>query len=178
MRVFINPGHDMRLDPGACGFGLREADVAWNVGRLVQQYLNNAYVEVSEIIQDDDLWYVCNQANNSESDIFVSIHCNAAANPLAKGTETFCYGFGSKAEVLASCIQRQIVTSVETLNRGVKVANFYVLSHTDMPAVLVELAFISNKEDNDLLRNRQDKFARAIARGITDYGRILEANNE
>ena len=45
----------------------------------------------------------------------------------------------------------------------------YVLSNTDMPAVLVELAFISNAEDVVLLTEQQDEFARAIARGVTDY---------
>ena len=44
-----------------------------------------------------------------------------------------------------------------------------VLKHTDMPAVLVETAFIDNDEDAELLTNRQDDFARAIARGVTDY---------
>jgi len=178
MRVFINPGHDRRVDPGACGYCLEEADVVWDVGTLLKDYLTQAGVEVSDILQDDDLWYVCNQANNSESDIFVSIHCNSAMSDAAHGTETFCYGRGTKGELLAGCIQKQIVDALETTDRGIKIANFYVLKRTDMPAVLVELAFINNWDDNQLLRYKQDEFARAIARGITDYQHLLEANNE
>lgn len=49
----------------------------------------------------------------------------------------------------------------------------YVLTNTDMPAVLVELAFISNESDEQLLADNRDDFARAIARGITDYELVL-----
>ena len=71
-------------------------------------------------------------------------------------------------------IQSQIVDHLGTVDRGVKMAvphknGLYVLTNTDMPAVLVELAFISNEDDEKLLRNEQDEFARAIARGVTDY---------
>ena len=64
--------------------------------------------------------------------------------------------------------------SMNTVDRGIKEAvpgknGLYVLTNTDMPAVLVELAFISNEDDEKLLRNNQDDFARAIARGVTDY---------
>ncbi|MDD6381759.1 MAG: N-acetylmuramoyl-L-alanine amidase, partial [Selenomonadaceae bacterium] len=48
-----------------------------------------------------------------------------------------------------------------------------VLKYTGMPAVLVELGFISNVGDEELLATRQDDFARAIARGITDYEQSL-----
>ena len=54
-------------------------------------------------------------------------------------------------------------------NKSVVKNGLYVLTNTDMPAVLVELAFISNEDDEKLLRNNQDDFARAIARGVTDY---------
>lgn len=105
------------------------------------------------------------------ANLFVSIHCNAAANRAARGTETYCFSLGGKGERLARCIQRQIVNSLGTVDRGVKTANFYVLKLTDCPAVLVELAFISNPEDEGLLADadKRDEFARAIARGITDY---------
>ena len=56
------------------------------------------------------------------------------------------------------------------MDRGIKErGDLIVLKRTDMPAVLVETAFIDNAEDAELLANRQDDFARAIARGITDY---------
>lgn len=76
--------------------------------------------------------------------------------------------------MLASCIQSQLVNALDTTDRGVKIATpgvngLYVLTNTDMPAVLVELAFISNSGDEEILANKQDDLARAVARGITDY---------
>ena len=64
--------------------------------------------------------------------------------------------------------------SLDTTDRGLKDRpGLYVLKHTDMPAVLVELAFIDNEDDAALLRDNQDDFARAIARGVTDYELLL-----
>ena len=80
-----------------------------------------------------------------------------------------------------NCIQRQIVDALGTADRGVKGAvphtdnSLYVLNNTDAVAVLVETAFIDNAEDEVLLRTKQDEFARAIARGITDFEQ--EADN-
>lgn len=173
MKVFINPGHAPGIDPGAVGqTGLQEADVARNVGKLVEHYLNAVGV-TTESCQDDDLEYVCEKANNSGADLFVSIHCNAAS-PAAEGTETwFCAG-SYHGKILAGFIQEQIVEALGTVDRYVKEAmpgrnGLYVLTNTDCPAVLVELAFISNEDDEELLANNQDDFARAVARGITDY---------
>jgi N-acetylmuramoyl-L-alanine amidase len=71
---------------------------------------------------------------------------------------------------LAQYIQNQIVDSLGTLDRGIKaMPQLLVLKYTDMTAVLVEMAFIDNDDDAELLANRQDDFARAIARGVTDY---------
>jgi len=71
---------------------------------------------------------------------------------------------------LANCINDQLVESLDLTDRGVKYGDrLFVLRHTDMPAVLVELAFISNTSDALLLRDQQDELARAVARGVTDY---------
>lgn len=178
MRVFINPGHAPCgcPDPGAVnsGTGLRECDVAKNIAVLVEKYLTAAGVSVSGNLQSDDLWEVVSTANNCDVDVFVSIHCNAF-NGEASGTEVWYYHSSRNGRKLADCIQRQIVDSLGTADRGAKGAvphtdsSLYVLNNTDAVAVLVETAFIDNAGDEVLLRIRQDDFARAIARGITDY---------
>ncbi len=178
MNVFINPGHapNGNPDPGAVNdnTGLRECDVALAVGDLVTHYLKAAGVGVTDVFQCDSLEEICNQANASDADLFISIHCNSFANPDAKGTETWACAGSSVGHALANCIQNQIVDALGTVDRGVKTATpgvngLYVLTNTDAPAVLVELAFISNDEDERLLAKKQDDFARAIARGVTDY---------
>lgn len=175
MRVFLNPGHapNGNPDPGACGYGLRECDVARNVADLVAGYLTAAGVEVVGCLQSDSLEEVVDSSNNSDADVFISIHCNAC-NGSANGTEVWHFYGSGAGKTLASCIQNQIVTSLGTTDRGVKgakpgVNGLYVLSNTNAVAVLVELAFIDHTSDAQLLRSRQDEFARAIARGVTDY---------
>ena len=175
MRVFLNPGHapDGNPDPGACGFGLRECDVAKNVADLAAGYLSAAGVEVVDNFQSDSLHEVVSASNRADADVFISIHCNAC-NGAANGTEVWHFYGSTEGETLASCIQNQIVDALGTLDRGTKgakpgVNGLYVLSNTDAVAVLVELAFIDHAFDAQLLRSRQDEFARAIARGVTDY---------
>lgn len=180
MRVYINPGHDLDYDSGAVNpnSGLRECDVAAKIGAKVKEYLEAAGCEC-RLLQSDNLYYdsqhddrpiaVCADANEWEADVFVSIHCNAA-NGMARGTEVECYSRMSNGGNLAQCIQDQIVNSIDTTDRGVKeMPKLLVLRCTDMPAVLVETAFIDNDEDMQLLTRHWDDIAAAIARGVTDY---------
>lgn len=180
MKIFINPGHDQTYDCGAVNnnYGITEASIAYEIGNKVAYYLNQVGYE-TQVMQSDNLYYdspyadrpypVCQAANDWGSDIFVSIHCNAA-NTVANGTETIVYRYGGDSTTLASCIQDQIVNSLGTTDRGVKeMPGLIVLKHTDMTAVLVETAFIDNDSDALLLINNSDDFARAIARGISDY---------
>lgn len=177
MRVFINAGHSPNgnPDPGACNSvtGLRECDVAKNIADLVEKYLTVAGVSVSGNLQSDSLYEIVSSANNLDVDVFVSIHCNAC-NGKARGTEVWHYHSSRDGKLLAECIQRQIVDAIGSVDRGIKGAipgqnGLYVLTNTDAVSVLIETAFIDNMDDEELLRERQDEFARAIARGITDF---------
>lgn len=181
MKVFINPGHAPggNPDPGAVNLttGLRESDVVYAVGNLAMQYLINAGVD-AVICQDDSLESICRAANDSGADLFISIHCNAADNPQALGTETYYYPGSTAGRKLAQAVQKQIIHSLNMVDRDIKEAvpgrnGLYVLNNTDMPAVLVELGFISNDHDERVLANYQEALARAVARGITDYQQNL-----
>jgi len=177
-KVFLNPGHDQLdlkgtdgYDPGAVNhyLDLYENEIALAVGELVEKYLLAAGCEV-RLLQSESLSGICDDANGWGADLFVSIHCNSSANETAHGTETFTYSDDTEGEKLANCINDQLVESLDLTDRGVKYGDrLFVLRHTDMPAVLVELAFISNTSDALLLRDQQDELARAVARGVTDY---------
>lgn len=172
MRVFINPGHAPNGNPdsGATNprMGLRECDIALNIAGLVENYLAAAGCE-TRVFQNDSLAKIYNTSNAWNADIFVSIHCNAF-NEIAHGTETYSYYNSIEGAKLAQCIHKQITESIpELTNRGTKTAGFDVIHYTDCPAVLVETAFIDNDDDAQLLIDRTDDFARAIARGVTDY---------
>lgn len=173
MKIFLNPGHspDGNPDPGCVNesSGNCEYEVARKVSKRVKKYLEDVGYEV-KIVQSDSLKEICDESNDWGAALFVSIHCNASAGHNARGSETW-YWYGSNTgRILATCIQSELVSSVRGLwNRGVKDGNFYVLRNTDAPAVLVEMAFLDNDEDEYLLVTMEDRFARGIARGITDY---------
>lgn len=176
MKIFINAGHAPggNPDPGAVSpNGLRESDVAADVGAAVVSYLKAAGHE-AVILQSDSLGEVCSTANSLNVDLFVSIHCNAASNASASGAESWYCSGSVDGESAARLIQGRIIEKLELVDRGIKCATpgvngLYVLSNTDAPAVLIEIAFISNEGDEAALRDRQDDFARAIAIGITDW---------
>ena len=171
MKIFINPGHGMP-DPGACGNGLRECDIVFRIGERVEKYLRAVGIE-KKLLQTDSptrtLNEICDPANDWGADYFISIHCNSF-NTYAHGTETFCYSYNSVAEKLANAIQERIIKTIpELTDRGVRTADFAVLRKTNMPAVLVETAFIDNPSDAKILVEHEDDFARAISCGVTDF---------
>ena len=103
-------------------------------------------------------------------DAFISIHCNSAENKDASGIETFKYpGVGGVTKRLAENIQNGLASNFpEEKDRGVKEAKYYVLKHTNAPAALVEVGFISHDPTAEKLFrfSYQDKLARVIAEGV------------
>ena len=178
--IMLDPGHGGK-DPGAVGpTGLKEKDVnlkiALNVGKLLtDRKLKISYTRTTDILLGntigEDLNARVELANSAKAKYFVSIHNNSFSNKEAKGTETYIYGKGGQAEKLAEAVQRNLVQITGLHDRGVKVANFYVLKYTMMPAILVEAAFISNPEEEKSLKEDIfiQKIATGISKGITEY---------
>ena len=188
MKVMIDPGHAGRnIDPGAVnsGIGLQEADVALAVSRFLETELTRAGYEVKltrtewEQVETDDLEYRTSLANDWGADLFVSIHCNSAASPSAQGYEVWTSPGDTESDVLATCIYAQIAMEFPDRTGRAdysdddpdKESRFYVLVHTEAPACLVEMVFISNDEEAALLADArwQSRQAGAIARGIAEY---------
>ena len=174
--VVIDPGHG-GPDPGAIGIGgIRETDVVLEVSKIVKKLLSEKGVRVvltrnNEI--DLDLQPRVSLANNTDADIFVSIHANASRGKRRdiNGLETF-YFRGWRGRLLAKRIQKQILrVSPGSPDRGVKQGRFYVIKNTKMPAVLVEVGFLTGRLDARRLEKtaHRKKIAYAIARGIIEY---------
>ena len=193
MRVVIDPGHAGRnVDPGAvnAAMGLQEADIALMISRLVENYLLKVGYEVKltrterEQAETDDLSYRTALANGWAADIFISLHCNSAANQSAEGYEVWTSPGNTLGDKLATCIYGQIAAEFPDRAGRTdysdgdpdKESRFYVLVHSDAPACLLEMAFISNDAEAGLLADAawQDRYARAIARGVTDYFAAME----
>ena len=180
-KIYIDPGHNCSgADTGAVGFGLKEQDVSVQIGVLLRDMLINSGQTVKmsrDSITDTvssslngSLAYRYNGANDWNADIFVSIHCNAA-NTKAYGCETYYCTGSTQGRALAECVQPHMTAETERYNRGVKSANFAVIKHTNMPAILVETAFIDNYDDNRFLASDDGKYKCAVGiyKGICNY---------
>jgi len=176
IEVVIDPGHG-GPDPGAIGIGgIRETDVVLEVSKIIKNLLSEKGVKVrltrtNEV--DLDLPPRVSFANNTDADIFVSIHANASRGKRRDiyGLETFYYR-GWRGRFLAKRIQIQILrVSPGSPDRGVKQGRFYVIKNTRMPAVLVEIGFLTGRLDARRLEkiNHRKRLAYAIVKGILEY---------
>ena len=109
------------------------------------------------------------KANAAEADLFVSLHRNSVATATANGVEIWVYTTaGSGVQGMAAAVLERIAAVGIQSNRGVKMGNYHVLRESNMPAMLVELGFLSNTADNRLFDLYFDEYALAIAQGICD----------
>lgn len=183
IKVYIDQGHNPRdFNTGAEGNGLYEQDITYDIGvRLYNLMRKNPNFEVRLSRPTEDtvkgtsnttsLTTRVREANEWGADIFLSLHTNAAANSSATGSEALIYSTASTvANNLAQDILAQMTALTGLRNRGViERPGLYVLRRTDMPAVLVELGFITNSNDAFLMVNEPDSFADGIYRGILEY---------
>lgn len=181
--ITIDPGHG-GSDSGAVGpNGYTEKEGAFAISQKVASILNQSGAKVVMTRDSDVDVYGPNASarnelqarvdvgNNANSDIFVSIHCNAFVNPAANGTQTFYYGSSYQGQRLAQSIQEKMIEANGLRDRGISTCNFYVVKHSYMPAVLIETAFITNYDEEALLSDDewQTTMAKAIAEGINEY---------
>ena len=181
-KIFIDQGHNPRgVNAGAEGNGLLEQDVNYDVGIYLAELLRengNFEVMLSRPTPQTSLGSTNSEslservrmANEWGADWFISIHSNASENAEANGTEVYVYSKSSPAYPLAQDIQSEIVERLGTRDLGVKEnPSLYVLRRTNMPALLIELAFITNKDDAFLLETERYMFAYAIYQGMLDF---------
>ena len=178
--IILDPGHG-GLDTGAIGpDGLREKDVTLAVSLKLRDILVASGARVTMTREDDrDVFPGGAQTDAQElqarvdvgaavpdADIFVSVHCDAFTSPKANGTGTFYYPKTWQDAALAQALQDGMVARGGRRDRGIKEARFYVVRYSDMPAALVELAFITNYIEQAMLAD--DEFQRHLALGIAE----------
>ena len=174
-RIVIDPGHGGR-DPGAISpIGVREKDIVLPVALEVARLLRQAGHEVI-LTRQADIFVELDEraavANRRDADLFVSIHADSAANPDARGFTVYvCRGASSDSRYLATAVVHSLDAGSDLNSRGVKAANYRVLVRTQCPAVLVELGYLSNRQDALMLRQDavQRDLARHIVAGINDF---------
>jgi N-acetylmuramoyl-L-alanine amidase len=178
--IMIDAGHG-GSDPGASGYSsngtkLVEKELVLDMSKRIQSRLTSTMSKVL-MTRTGDTYPTLNErvtkANNSGADIFVSMHVNSYSTSSPHGTETWWNSTYESADskLLAEEIQKELIATLGTYDRGVKHGDFRVIKDTKIPSVLVEIAFVSNKGDADLLADPafRQKAADAVYRGIISY---------
>ena len=183
IKIYVDQGHNPReFNTGAEGNGFTEQDITYEVGRILYNLLEadpDFTPRLSRPTPDtllgtsnsSSLTTRANQANAWGADLFLSLHTNAAENPLATGSEALIYNRASRTALgVAEDILDNLNEVTGLRNRGVvERPGLCVLKNTRMPAVLVEMGFITNRYDAELMAYSPELFAEGIYRGLKEY---------
>ncbi|MFC1754428.1 N-acetylmuramoyl-L-alanine amidase [Thermoproteota archaeon] len=170
--IALDPGHGGR-DPGAVGINREfEKHIVKDISERLERRLSQNGAKVIMLRKGDSnpsLAKRARLANQNKADILISIHTNSFFKAYANGTES--YYFKSKDKTLARYLHREMVKTIKLHDIGVKQARLYILSHSTMPAALVEPGFISNPKEIQLLRQPKfrDMIAESLYKGIINY---------
>ncbi|MBM6733115.1 N-acetylmuramoyl-L-alanine amidase [Megasphaera butyrica] len=180
--ICIDPGHG-GTDVGAIGKISQEKNITLAISKKIADLLNDAGAKVIMTRTTDvdvyapydaaaeELQARCNIANAAKADAFVSVHIDSFSSADARGVTAYYNSKTPHDYSLAKYIHNQNMQATEFPDRGTRTANFYVLLHTNMPAVLLELGFISNPTEERALNSekQQQNFAESIVKGLADY---------
>lgn len=186
LTIVVDPGHG-GPDTGAIGpSGTYEKNNTLATGLDLVSLLRSAGAKVILTRSTDvtpaagtytelsDLQARTKIANDQKADLFISLHNDSFSNPAAGGATTY-YSSASpvsaQSKALADSIQSELMKEISLTSRGTKDAAFYVIKYTKMPAVLVELGFISNPTEEALLKSAefQQEAAQGIYQGVLKY---------
>lgn len=183
IKIFIDQGHNPagNINAGSVANGLYEGDINFQVGLYLANLLNNdgrfearlsrpTPETVLGTSNATSLQERVQMANSWPADYFISIHGNINPNPAINGTEVYLFQYGTQANWLAQHIMDGITQTVGTRNNGIRLnPTLYVLRRTQMPSILVELAYLSNPSDAQKLRDNPWGFAYGMYLGILRY---------
>ncbi|MBQ7291387.1 MAG: N-acetylmuramoyl-L-alanine amidase [Clostridia bacterium] len=182
IKIFIDQGHNpVNPNAGAEGNGYREQDLVYYIGAELAELLDsnpNFEARTSRSSPDEilgtststSLAARVNAANAWPADYFISIHANASGITSASGSEAYVYSEASQAYELAEDILLRLSEATGLADRGVfERPTLYVLRRTQMPALLLEVGFITNPADAELMAQNPALIARGIYNGILTY---------
>lgn len=193
IKIVIDPGHGSyksdtatSLDEGAIGpTGIKEKDVTLSVAQYLKAHLEYEGANVTMTrARDTGVLTLTDRAefaNNEDADLFISIHCNSYVTASVNGIETYYYAgtnsdpidsnLANNRRALATTVQENLISDLNRTDRGVNTASYTVLKKSTMPSILVELMFISNPTEEQLLADAtvQENAAKAMVKGILSY---------
>ncbi len=186
--VMLDPGHG-GYDPGAITKqGVYEKSINLQIAQKVKEMLGPSGIGVF-LTREEDIDYVpdgvkgkttkkqidldrrIEMAKEANADVFVSLHVNATATGQESGSETFYHYRSESGKRLAELIQQEVI-KIPGMNRRIaKPGDFYIIKNTSMPAVIVEVGYLSSVKEQKRLQQSwyQEQLARAIAKGISNF---------
>ena len=182
IKIFIDQGHNPSLiNAGANVNGIQEANITYVVGTFLAELLNNDprfEVKVSRENEDSVLGTTIREslqervqmANEWDADYFISIHVNANNNANINGSEVYLYQENEETRELSQDILNGLKDVVDMKDNGIRLnPSLYVLRNTKMPALLIELGYLTNETDFNKLVSEPEAFSQAIYIGINTY---------
>ena len=169
--VVVDAGHGGK-DQGASRAGVLEKRLNLMMAKRIAAELRKKGLKVTMTRTTDrflELKEISDFANARRPNLFISVHHNSSNNPSLNGLETYYYH--GRSLRLARTIHKRLVGRLRVKDNKVRRAKFYVINHTTMPAILLELGYISNRNERGQLvqATRQQKAAEAVANGVVDY---------
>lgn len=168
----IDPGHGGH-DSGAVRSEVSEKTLTLSTGKKIEEQLRDKGASVT-LTRGDDTFIPLEErvqiSNSTNADAFVSLHYNTFEDQSIRGIHTYYYD-GDENQKLAHTIQKSLITHTNLTDRRAKQADFEVLTDNKLPALLIELGFISNPEERKLVQTDryQEKAAKGIVTGLEDY---------
>jgi len=182
--IYIDPGHGGK-DPGALAGNIEEADINLEISFKLQEVLekNGAIVYMTRYDDYDlsannaslrkrsDLSRRANIINESNADMYISIHLNADTSSTWKGAQIFYDDVNSENEKIAKIMQEQLKIDLNTTRKYKKVTGDYLYQRVKIKGVLAEVGFITNPNERYLLKQSeyQYKIADSLSKGIITY---------
>ncbi|GAA0323628.1 N-acetylmuramoyl-L-alanine amidase CwlD [Bacillus carboniphilus] len=186
--IYLDPGHG-GVDPGASKENVIEKDVALNIAFKLRDFLQQqgalvlmtreADIDLADANtkgysrrKSEDLHKRLKLINDSEADLFLSIHLNAIPSSRWSGAQTFYGPRYKESEEAAKYIQGELTRNLENTTRQAKeINNVFLMKHAEKPGVLVEVGFLSNSVERGNLQNEayQEMLAASIYKGVLRY---------
>lgn len=179
--IAVDAGHG-GADPGAVGVsGTLEKDINLILAKKLETLLKEkgAVVVMTRTndsvfseVKREELDHRAELVNKKHADLFLSIQCNAVPNSTLRGAQTFYYPDSEKGKQLAETIQNRFIKTLKNTDReALTLSSAYIMSKLEIPAIMVEVGFLSNPEEEALLISDayQEQIVAAIYGGIRDY---------
>lgn len=172
-RIVIDAGHGEK-DPGAIGAsGAFEKDFNLSLAQKVYQLIDQEPLFEARLTRENDQFIKLKDraaiANDWNADVLISIHGNTFEDPTVSGTETIYYN--PESVPLAQKLQEEVAAALNIRDRGVRMEEFVILTSARVPAVIVEVGYLTNPQEEDMLLSSdgQDRAANAIFEGLKKY---------